>query len=215
MTGRDPSRIVGEGYDRLDAVYRDWVTRMRGGQRRDFVQRILTLIPRGADVLEIGCGPGSDAAALAEGRRYTGIDLSAVQLAHARTAVPDGTFLHADVLDVALPSQGFDAVVALYVFGHIPAARTSELFERIATWLRPGGWLCASFAVSDDPGSIQPAWLGLADMYFSSLPPRQTDELLGAAGFELRSAETVEEIEPGQGPATFRWVIARRIGGPP
>jgi cyclopropane fatty-acyl-phospholipid synthase-like methyltransferase len=215
MTGRDPSRIVGEGYDRLDAVYRDWVTRMRGGQRRDFLERILTLIPAGADVLEIGCGPGSDAAALAEGRHYTGIDLSAVQLVHARTAVPDGTFLHADVFDVALPSQGFDAVVAFYVFGHIPAARTSELFERIATWLRPGGWLCASFAVSDDPGSIQPAWLGLADMYFSSVPPAQIDELLGAAGFELRSAETVEEIEPGEGPATFRWVIARRIGGRP
>ena len=99
------------------------------------------------------------------------------------------------------------------MFGHVPSARTGELFARIARWLRPGGWLCASFGVSDNPGAIEPRWLGAADMYFSSLSPSRTDELLRSAGFYIRSAETITEIEPGEGPATFRWVIARRTGG--
>jgi hypothetical protein len=46
-------------------------------------------------------------------------------------------------------------------------------------------------------------------MYFSSLPPEQTDALLRSAGFDIRSSETVEEIEPGKGAVAFRWVIAR------
>ena len=206
----DASRIVAQGYDRLDGTYRAWVERMREGPRVSFLAEILRLIPPGTDVLELGCGPGTEATALAERRRYTGVDLSDVQLAHARLAVPSGTFLHGDLFDVALPAESFDAVVAFYVFGHIPAMRTGELFARIHQWLRPGGWLCASFGTSDNPGEIEPHWLGVADMYFSSLPPERTDALLRSAGFTIRSAETVEEVEPGVGTVAFRWVIARR-----
>lgn len=205
----DPSTIVREGYDRLDGRYRAWVAAILDGPRARFLSEVLRLVPPGSDVLEIGCGPGTDAVALAEGRRYTGIDLSAVQLAHARAAVPDGTFVHGDVFDVELAPSSYDAATAFYVFGHIPAARTRELFERVATWLRPGGWLCASFGTSDDPGSVEASWLGVADMYFSSLPPERTEALLRSTGFQIRSAESIEEIEPGQGRVTFRWVIAR------
>jgi SAM-dependent methyltransferase len=209
MSQGDASRIVREGYDRLDATYRDWVRAMHGGARASFMANVLRRIPSGTDVLEVGCGPGTDAARLAEGRRYTGIDLSEVQLRHARALVPDGTFLHADVLNVHLQDDGFDAVVACYVFNHIPAARMEELFHRIASWLRPGGWLYASFGVSDDPGSIEPRWLGSAPMYFSSLSPERSDELLERAGFSIESAETITESEEQEGPATFRWVMAR------
>ena len=205
----DPSRVVREGYDRLDGIYRGWVARMPGGPRAAFLTRILELIPTGADVLELGCGPGTDAAALADERRYTGIDLSNVQLAHARAAVPEGTFICGDLFEVDLPEAAFDAVAALYVFGHVPAARTDELFRRIESWLRPGGWLCATFGTSDNPGEIEPMWLGTADMYFSSTTPEETDERLRAAGFSLLSAETITELEVDEGPATFHWVIAR------
>ena len=208
----DPSAIVREGYDRLDGRYRAWVTEMLDGPRERFLSEVLRLVPPGSDVLEVGCGPGTDAVALAEGRRYTGIDLSGVQLAHARAAVPDGTFVHGDVFDAELEPASFDVVVALYVFGHIPAARTDELFRRIATWLRPGGWLCASFGTSDDAGSIEPSWLGVADMYFSSLAPERTDALLRSTGFQIRSADSIEETEPGEARVTLGWVIARLEG---
>jgi SAM-dependent methyltransferase len=209
MSPMDPARIVQEGYDLLDGTVRNWVATMHEGPRRSSLTGALERIPPGCDVLEVGCGPGTDAVALSAGRRrYTGIDLSAVQLGHAR--VPNGTFLHADVLEVQLPPASFDAVVALYVFGHIPAARTGELFARIHGWLCPGGWLCASFGPSDNPGEVEERWLGVADMYFSSLPPEQTDAMLRSAGFDIRSSETVEEIEPGESTVAFRWVIARR-----
>jgi len=209
MSQADASAIVREGYDLLDATYRHWVGAMASGARASFMADVLRRIPPGSDVLEIGCGPGTDAIALAEGRRYTGLDLSDVQLRHARALVPDGTFLQADVLNARFPEGAFDGVVAVYVFNHIPAGRMGELFHRIASWLRPGGWLCASFGVSDDPGSIEPRWLGTTPMYFSSLPPERNDELLESAGFSIESVETVTETEELEGPATFRWVMAR------
>jgi cyclopropane fatty-acyl-phospholipid synthase-like methyltransferase len=209
MSQADETGLVRAGYDLLDATYRDWVRSMKGSARASFMADVLRRIPPGAEVLELGCGPGTDAIALADGRRYTGIDVSEVQLRHARALVPGGTFFHSDIFDVDLPDEGFDAVVACYVFNHIPARRMGELFHRVASWLRPDGWLFASFGVSDDPGSIEPQWLGTTPMFFSSLPPSRNDELLDLAGFSIVSGETITESEEIEGPATFRWVAAR------
>jgi SAM-dependent methyltransferase len=206
----DPARIVQQGYDDLDDTYRRWVEHTRDGYRSMFLTRILAELPEDADVLEIGCGPGTDAAALAEGRRYVGIDLSAIQLAHARAVAPAGRFLHGEVLDTQFPPASFDAVVSFYVFNHIPQDRMELLLGRIWSWLRPGGGLFGSFGTSDNPGEVEPAWLGKADMYFSSLPVERTEALFEEVGFSIEFADTVTEVEEGEGPATFHWVIARK-----
>ena len=206
----DPMRIVQRGYDDLDDTYRLWVERARGGYRSTFLARILEAVPQGAYILEIGCGPGTDAAALAKGRRYVGIDLSEVQLAHARLVAPAGRFLHGDVLDASFPPASFNAVVSFYAFNHIPQDRMELLFRRIRSWLRPRGRLFGSFGTSDNPGEVEPAWLGKADMYFSSLPVHRTEALLEEIGFSIEFADTVTEVEEGEGPATFHWLIARK-----
>jgi SAM-dependent methyltransferase len=187
------------------------VQRACDGYRSEFLARILAELPAGGDVLEIGCGPGTDAAALAEGRRYTGVDLSGVQLEHARQVAPGGRFLHADVSKVTFPAACFDAVVGFYVFNHIPQDEMEPLFRRILTWLRSGGRLFASFGTSDNPGAMEPMWLGRADMYFSSLPVGRNDALLEEAGFAIEFADTVTELEEGEGQATFHWVIAQKL----
>jgi SAM-dependent methyltransferase len=206
----DPRRIVEQGYDDLDEAYGHWVRRAPEDYRAGFLEKVLDRVPPGADVLEIGCGPGTDARALAEGRRYVGVDLSAVQLRHAKRAAPTGTFLHGDVLNVAFPTSSLDAVVGFYVFNHIPPDRLRSLFRRILEWLRPDGSLFASFGTSDDPGSVQPMWLGRADMYFASLPIGESDALLKEVGFAIEFADTITEQEEDEGPATFHWVMAQK-----
>ena len=210
MRAIDPRRIVEQGYDELDDVYRRWVRHGLDGYRSGFLGRILATVSSGADILEIGCGPGTDAAALAEGRRYTGVDLSRVQLAHAEEAAPEGTFAHADVLEVVFPPSSFDAVVSFYAFVHIPRDHMEDLFRRIFGWLRPGGRLFASFGTSDNTGEVEPLWLDRADMYFSSLPIAENDALLEEVGFVIEFADTVTEEEEGRGPASFHWVIAQK-----
>jgi integrase len=93
----DPKRIIEDGYDRIGPQYRPWSDEaMPDDVRGEYLREALSRLSEGADVLELGCGPGVDAAPLAHRRRYTGVDLSSVQLEIARQHVADGTFLHGD-----------------------------------------------------------------------------------------------------------------------
>jgi SAM-dependent methyltransferase len=204
----DAKRIVREGYDALGDSYRTATAEPAPGTRPWFLGEALAQIPTGADVLELGCGPGRDAIALADGRRYTGVDVSTRMLALARERVPSGTFLAHDLTTLELPAASFDAVVALYVFGHVPAAEHTSTYRRVASWLRPGAVFGASFPLTagDD---VEADWLGVP-MFFGGIGREATEKGLREAGFELELAEVRESPDPAGGAEAFLWVIARR-----
>ena len=114
-----------------------------------------------AAVLDLGCGCGVPAARfLAQaGHRVTGVDISGVQIERARHLVPTGTFLCADATRLTLQPASFDAVVFLYALIHIPLADQPPLLDRIASWLRPGGWLLATAG--------HEAWTGTEDNWLN------------------------------------------------
>jgi len=207
----DPKRIVREGYDRLGEGYRSWSDAEGGAVRRWFLDEIGSRLRPGDRVLELGCGPGVDAVELARGRRYTGVDLSPVMVEAARRRVPDGTFLVGDLSSVVFPPGSFDAVVALYVFGHLPAEEQAGAIERAFAWLRPGGVLCASYPRGVDPGAVQEDFVGVP-MFFGGIGVHATRRALREAGFVPELDEVREEREP-DGVASFLWVVARRPAG--
>ncbi|MBI2921569.1 MAG: methyltransferase domain-containing protein [Planctomycetes bacterium] len=119
-------------------------------------------IPRGARVLDVGCGLGGSAVWLANNLEcdVTGITLSPVQarLATAR-ARREGVAarVRARVGDAAamdLPDGGFDAVWIVECSEHV--ADKPALFRRLASALAPGGrlalaaWLRAEGASAED-----------------------------------------------------------------
>ncbi len=106
-------------------------------------------LPAGARVLEVGCGTGLFALALARrGLRVTAVDSAANMLTRAAAnAAAAGMgdrlrLLRADAGELGLPSGGFDLVVALGVVPWVPRPR-----EALAEWVRvlaPGGRLVAN-----------------------------------------------------------------------
>ena len=206
----DPrKRIVEEGYDRLDQTYRDWVHGFAGGFRTSFLREVLAWIPVGGTVLELGCGPGTDAKALAEGRTYVGVDLSAVQLAHARVQAPHGRFLQGDFMEMDFDAETFDAIVSLYVFNHLPQTELPGALSRAWTWLRPHGLFAASLGSSDNPGEVEEMWLGRVDMFFAGMSREENERHLREARFRLEVSEEVTELAEGED-ETFHWVIATK-----
>jgi len=118
----------------------------------EFVSALIKRHAPGAKtILDLGCGTGIHACALAQqGFKVTGIDHSAGMLARARerdarriaAGSAPAEFLKADIRDFKL-NRRFDAVVALFhVVSYLPENSDLEAaFARIAEHLNPSGLL--------------------------------------------------------------------------
>jgi SAM-dependent methyltransferase len=118
-------------------------------QEVDFLVDALALAP-GTRVLDVGCGPGRHALALARrGFEVVGVDHSPEFLALAREAAAAAdlaaTFVELDVRELACDGQ-FDAVICLCQggFGLLGGRDELEVFGRIARAVRSGGALAVS-----------------------------------------------------------------------
>jgi SAM-dependent methyltransferase len=204
----DPKRIVAQGYDTMAARYLAWSDLRPSPTRLRYLALALELIPPGSDVLDLGCGAGNPmTAALAEGRTVTGVDISETQLEMARRNVPGATFLQADMTTLTFEPASFDAVVAFYSLTHVPRDEQAQLLERIRAWLRPGGLFLASMGADDEPGDVEPDWLGV-DMYFSHFGAKANRRLVEGAGLDIERSELAVEPEDRHD-ARFLWVVAR------
>jgi 2-polyprenyl-3-methyl-5-hydroxy-6-metoxy-1,4-benzoquinol methylase len=193
----DPREVVRRGYDALSYRYRadaefpdayaPWISSLTGR------------VPAGGTVLDVGCGCGIPVArSLADGGyAVTGVDLSPVQIARAKELVPGADFLCCDALDVQFPAGSFDAVVCLYALIHMPQDDQPELLRRIATWLRPGGWLLATTGATAWTGTSD-GWLGGdAPMWWSHPDAAVYRDWIAEAGLTVTAEDFVPEGSSG------------------
>jgi SAM-dependent methyltransferase len=210
----EAKEIVERGYDEIAARYANWRSGIEGSPDEAWLGGLLARLPERAAILELGCGQGGLAAqTLAAGHRYSGVDISAAQLRHARELVPEAEFQQADVTEIRRDAESLHAVVSLYVFGHLPRVELPGLLQRIVSWLRPGGYLLSTFARSGTEG-VQDDWLGVP-MFFASYTEAETLELVRRAGLEIERDEIVAIVEPDEGEARFLWVLARKLPAGP
>ncbi len=205
----DPKQIVARGYDRI--AERD--AELTGGGGDEPRERYLALLeerlPAAAAVLELGCGTGaSTMKRLAARFAVTGVDISGRSIELARRAVPEATFLLADMTTLDLPPAAFDAVTAFYSITHVPREEHAALLRSIAGWLRPGGLLIATMGAGDSAGDVEEDWLG-APMYFSHYDAATNERLVRDAGLLLVSARLETTDEDGV-PVPFLWVVAEK-----
>lgn len=204
----DPrTQIVSAGYDAIGETFAAWRRRIVGDPRDEWAEELVARLDDGARVLELGCGSGSpETRRLAQRFAVTGVDISPRQAERARAAIPEASFMVADLTELELPPASYDAVVSFYVFNHVPRDLLAPLLGRIRDWLVPGGWLLSAFGVSDLE-SWTGDWLG-APTFFSSFPAEVNSRLVREAGFTLERDEVVVFEEP-EGQAKFQWVLAR------
>jgi SAM-dependent methyltransferase len=204
----DPKRVIADGYDRMGHEFRLWNAERPPEVRRWFLGEVLSRLGEGSSVLEVGCGPGTDAAELSAGRRYVGVDLSSVQLSLARELVPHATFVVGDFTSMAFRPASFDGIAAFYAFNHVPQDQLAPTFERIFAWLRLGGRLMTSLLTVEAEDRVE-EWLGVP-MFFAGVRPESTEDLLRETGFQIELSELREEVDVQYGPSESRWVIAKK-----
>ena len=122
--------------------------------------------------------------------------------------MPEASFVHADATELLVAEASLDAVVALFLFGHVPIDEQRDLITRIGLWLRPGGHLLSTFGAGEPGEDVEEDWLG-APMFFASLGGDAYGPILRDAGLETIRDEVVPQHEPGHGEVSFRWLLAR------
>jgi ubiquinone biosynthesis O-methyltransferase len=145
-TGRAaPSIDDANGGSGLPAAYEEWRS-SRLGQITDALEERLLLDllgpVRGLTVLDVGCGDGVLASALARrGAQVTGLDIDPQMLAvaerRARSESIELQLVEGRVEALPFPSETFDRVVAVAVLCFV--RDTDQAMSEIARILRPGG----------------------------------------------------------------------------
>ena len=182
----DYRKLVMQGYDQCAGRY--------GSIRRNEIEPDINLLTdrldEGAKILDIGCGAGVPiASTLAQHFEVTGVDISREMVHLSRKNVSDGSFIHADIMEVDLPADEFDAVISFYTIFHIPKEHHRDLFQRIHHWLKNGGYLLAT--VSDENEEPYLGEFHGVTMYWSNYGLQEYIEILSEIGFDIVQTSSI------------------------
>ena len=173
----------------------------------------------GDHVLDFTCGPGLYAVDLAlQGCQVSGIDFSPASIAFARTLTAENgvqdkcEFIEADVRQVDLPANTFDA--ALFIYGQLAVFRREEamaLLEKIARSLKSGARLVIELLNQDLVDKQYSTWWftddkGLwGDSPFLHLGERHwlPEEQLSVERFYVIDLQTQEMLEVNLSDQTY------------
>lgn len=144
-------RFVTPMFDLVAPRYDDFTRRfsfgMDAGWKRELVHDASAVIPSDGRCLDVACGTGDLAFAVARARRdvrVTAIDASLRMLAAAsqrpeRRLLPNVEFAAGDLAALSLPAASADAVTAGYAMRNAPS--WERALAELARVLRPGGHL--------------------------------------------------------------------------
>lgn len=197
-----PTRWVTEADDGHSQWYVDRFRRMAAeGVDLDGEARLVdAMVPRGARILDAGCGPGRVGGRLHElGHIVVGVDVDPVLIAAAEHDHPGPRWLVGDLAVLDLPAQGvpdpFDAaVLAGNVLGFVAPGTEADVLRRVAAHLAPDGFVVVG--------------LGTDRGY----PVEAMDRDAGAAGLVLEHRFATWDLRPWADGAGFGVSVFRRPG---
>jgi ubiquinone/menaquinone biosynthesis C-methylase UbiE len=142
LHGNRPAFFEGRASPFYDVIAR----RVLRGLYRRIADDLVDTAAEGADVLDVGTGPGVLLVELAERRpdlRLTGVDLSADMVAAAQRNLREfgerASVRVGDVTELPFPDDSFDTVVTSFSMHHWD--HPAESVPELARVLRPGGRL--------------------------------------------------------------------------
>ena len=175
---------------------REWEADRRNGGWNDkpWHDRFISALPKGARVLDLGCGGGAPVAAymVSCGLRVTGVDASPTLISLCRERMPAQEWIVADMRSVSLGAK-FDGILAWDSFFHLKPDDQRRMFEVFAKHSAHRAVLM--FNGGPAYGEAVGSYRG-DPLYHASLAPAEYQALLDRIGFEV-AAHTVEDHAAG------------------
>lgn len=147
-------------------------------------EKFLSHIPKGASILDLGCGPGRDAAVFTnKGYEVTGIDPSGKLLEIARDAAPFSIFQHGYAEDIPFMDEEFSGVWACASLLHVPRANLPRALNEVYRVSRPGAIFAPSFKRGEGEEMFKDNRYGGVEKFFSYYQRSEIEEMLENSGF--------------------------------
>jgi SAM-dependent methyltransferase len=104
------------------------------------IDRVMMRLPKGARVLDLGCGTGHFSDYIRrQGHDVVGLDPSRKMLEFARANFPHMEFIEGYSNNMPFPTEHFDCIVSIEVLRYLNAAEVIRSYEEMRRILRPGG----------------------------------------------------------------------------
>lgn len=204
---------VRESYDRVADAYVEFVAGRLAAEPwlraalAAFAESVRGLGP----VLDVGCGPGTVTAQLAElGLDASGVDLSPRMIEHARRQYPELQFSVASATELDLAPASLGGVLGWWSLFNLPREVLPDVLRTFATALVPGGQALVGTHVGDGDVPRTEGYGGLPVSLTTHLyRPEDLNQLLTEAGLEV-VVELRWPAQPSRRPQVL--LVARRPG---
>lgn len=159
------------------------------------LRRFITALPAGAQVLDLGCGPGHASAHMAAaGLAPDPVDASPAMVDLARAQGLPARQMRFDQLAV---QASYDGVWAHFSLTHAPTAALAAHLSAIARALRPGGLFHITMKTGSGPMRDR-----LGRLYHL-IPAERLRHMLGVAGFTIADLRTGTDTGFDDRPMSF------------
>ena len=163
---------------------------------RPLIEHFVAMLPGGAHVLDVGCGPGVDTGSLAlRGVHTVGLDIAAAMLEMAAPHT-GGRVVQADQRCLPFADATFDGVWANACLLHLSKREVPGALAEMTRVLRPGGIVSTSMQLGagEELEAPREASRGvLAPRYFARYRADEWLSLLRDAGLEPMPGREVQD----------------------
>lgn len=196
----EKEEIVRKGYDKIAREYK--AGRHIFDNKKE-LEEFVSLLPRNAKVLDVGCGAAVPFIKFLVGRGFnvTGVDFSESQLKLAGKNVPEANLIKQDATRLGLKTNSFDGVTSSYCIIHIAREKHSSLFQSFHRILKPRGVMLISTGSSEWEGTDE--YYG-TKMFWSHYSPERSLQIIRDVGFQ-----TIWDRFNESGGEKNYWILAR------
>lgn len=199
--------VVRTGYDAIASQY--LAARHAHPLQVSLLEDFAGRLPKGARVLDAGCGAGDPVArTLSERFAVTGVDISEEQIRLARQIVPQATFLCQDMTALDFPDESFEGICSLYAVIHVPRVEHGPLLRSFHRLLKPGGLLLLCMGSGNWPGEVE-EFYG-APMYWSHYDAATNRRMTEEVGFHIVRSEMVPDTLDPEIPSRHVFLLAEK-----